>query len=249
MGIVGSDRDYFQKFPIFAVVWIMLSVVLLLISFDFLAIFKFFRETPQFIHWVHYVKNTIASVTIVYFSVQILIYLIKFSPMSKYQKNLSDVQNIFLEEIQKNKGNLLAEFVSFRPWMSDEYYVKINKNYIAFIPLYLVVFYIKDGVLYINEARVKIKEKSYEVAGYHVIPMNIINSISLSQDRILFSTRFGDDSATVYFLEIRTSSGILRIPLYEEEILSRFFNLKEKKEEFINKVMMATKFLFNFNKA
>lgn len=246
----SADRNYFQKFPIASVIWVMIGILLFSFSFDFLDMIKFFKENPEFIHWINYIKTTIATIIISYFSIHILNYFIKFSSMKEYTRHLSDIHGIFLEELRKN-GELLADFFSFRPWMSDEYYVKISKEHFAFTPLYLVGFYTKGDFLYISEAKARIKSKSYEMTGYHVIPIKSIDSISLTQDRLLFSTVQGDDSATIYFFEIRTHSGAVRIPIFEVEILSRYANerqIEEMKKEFLSKIVILTKLLSNSSK-
>ncbi|MFN6992090.1 MAG: hypothetical protein ACK4MM_05155, partial [Fervidobacterium sp.] len=250
MILSSGDRKYFQKFPIASAIWVMIGVILFSISFDFLNILKFFRENPEFIHWINYIKTTIATIIIGYFSIYLLNYFIKFSSMKEYTRHLSDIHGIFLEELRKN-GELLADFFSFRPWMSDEYYVKIDKGYFAFTPLYLIGFYTKGNFLYISEAKARIKSKSYEITGYHVIPIKSIDSISLIQDRLLFSTVQGDDSATVYFFEVRTHSGTVKIPVFEVEILSRYANesqIEEMKKEFLSKIVILTRLLSNSSK-
>ncbi|MFN3691985.1 MAG: hypothetical protein ACK4R7_03740 [Fervidobacterium sp.] len=246
----SADRNYFQKFPIASVIWVIIGIALFSISFDFLSILKFFRENPEFIHWINYIKTTIGTIIIGYSSIYLLNYFIKFSSKKEYTSHLADIHGIFLEELRKN-GDLLADFFSFRPWMSDEYYVKIDKNYFAYTPLYLIGLYTKNDFLYISEAKAKVKSKSYEMTGYHVIPIKSIDSISLTQDRILFSTVQGDDSATVYFFEIRTHSGTVRIPIFEVEILSRHANesqIESMKKEFLSKIIMLTKLLTNSSK-
>lgn len=236
-----SDRDFFQRFPTSSVFGITIGILLLTVSFDFIGQFRILRD---FVFIIEFLKNTIGVIILSYFSFGILLYFIKFSPTSKFETNLSEIRSTFLKTVTKNGHALLGDFISFRPWMEDEFYVKAKKGIPnIFYPTYLVAFTVKDNVLYITEAKVAIQEKTYSISGYHVIPMKLISSSSFFQDRILFSSKFAETSATNYFLEIRTVSSSIKIALFEEEILSKYGNINQMKEEFITKIMMILKVL------
>lgn len=236
-----TDKDFFQRFPVGAVVGVVIGIFLLAFSIDFLEQIKFLRD---FIFVLNFIKNTLGIIILSYYSLAILLYFIRFSPSKKFERNLSEINSTFLENVTKDGATLIGDFISFRPWMEDEFYVKAKKGVPnIFIPAYLVAFTIKDNVLYITEVKAQIQNKTYTIAGYHVIPTKIISCTSLSQERILFSSKLGEASATNYFMEIGTVTGRIKISLFEEEILSRFGYITQMKEEFLSKVMMITKIL------
>jgi len=241
VSLVKSDKDFFQRFPVGAVFGVTIGILLLTVSFEFIGQFRIFRD---FVFIVEFLKNTIGVIVIAYFSFEILLYFIKFSPTKKFEKNLSEIRSTFLENVTKNGTSLIGDFISFRPWMEDEFYVKSKKGIPnIFFPTYLVAFTVKDNILYITEAKAMIQEKSYSISGYHVVPIKLVSSSSFFQDRILFSAKAGEVSATTYFLEIRTVSGSVKIALFEEEILSKYGNINQMKEEFISKIMMIIRML------
>lgn len=236
-----TDKDFFQRFPIGAIIGIIIGILLLTLSFDFIGHFRILRD---FVFIIEFLKNAIGIIILSYFSFEVLVYFIKFSSAKKFEKNLSEIRSAFLENVTKNGNTLIGDFISFRPWMEDEFYVKSKKGIPnIFFPTYLVAFTIKDKILYITEAKAMIQEKTYSISGYHVIPTKLISSSSFFQDRILFSSKLGETSATNYFIEIRTLSGTIKIPLFEEEILSKYGNVSQMKEEFITKIMMITRVL------
>ncbi|MEN3042026.1 MAG: hypothetical protein ABDH59_01785, partial [Fervidobacterium sp.] len=143
-----TDKDFFLRFPISAIFGTVVGIILLSISIDFLGYIEFLKE---FLFILKFIKNTFGIAVLSYFSFEILIYLLRFSPSKKFESNLSEIRKVFLENATKDGSILIGDFISFRPWMEDEFYVKSKKRIPKiFIPLYLVAFAIKDDVIYIH---------------------------------------------------------------------------------------------------
>ncbi|MCX7654361.1 MAG: hypothetical protein N2Z58_06785 [Fervidobacterium sp.] len=236
-----TDKDFFLRFPVGAIFGTIVGIILLSISIDFLGYIDFLKE---FLFILKFIKNAFGIVVLLYFSFEILIYLLRFSPSKKFESHLSEIRKAFLEDATKDGSILIGDFISFRPWMEDEFYVKSKKGIPKiFIPVYLVAFTIKDDVIYIQEAKAQIQSKTYLLTGYYVVPTKIILSASFSQERILFPTKSGEIGATSYSIQIRTSGGEVKVELFEEEILSKYGNISNLREEFVTKVMMTIRML------
>ncbi|KAF2962202.1 hypothetical protein [Fervidobacterium sp. 2310opik-2] len=236
-----SDKYFFQKFPIGSVITLLVGIFLFLVNLSFVEQIKYLRE---YNYLVHFAKNSIAFVLIVYSIPFILMYFIKFPNKKKFEMNLEEVKKNFLDNIKSKDGKLIADFVSFRPWMNQEFYVKSVKGIPKiFIPIYLVSFTIKNDILYIIEAEVSINSKEYRISGYYLVHLSNIVSANLSQDRIFFSSSMGDAAAKVNFIEIIHSSGTIKIPIFEEELLSNYGNISPLREEYSLKVMTLLKYL------
>ncbi|MGC8955812.1 MAG: hypothetical protein ACP5JS_06970 [Fervidobacterium sp.] len=233
-----SDRDFFKKFPAKDLVLLIFGIILMIINFDFLAQIKYVRD---FYLLIIFVKNTIAALLIIYSFVIIIMYFVKRTSTKTFLSNLEEVRKDFIAYITKNEKTLIADFVSFRPWMAEEFYVKSVRSVPSiFIPLYLVAFALKDNKLYITEAKVDVMNKEFQITGYYTYATTDLISTNLSQDRIMFSSSLGENvGATVEFIEINTNAGITKIPLFEEELLSSFGNVKPLRNEFIQKVSMV----------
>ncbi len=236
-----SDKYFFQKFPIGSVITLLIGTFFLLINLNFVEQIKYLRE---YTYLVVFAKNFIAFVLIVYSIPSILMYFVKFPDKKKFEMNLEEIKKNFLDHIKSKDGKLIADFVTFRPWMSQEFYVKSVRGIPKiFIPIYLVSFTIKNDILYIIEAEAIIHSKEYRISGYYLVLLPNIISANLSQDRIFFSSSVGDVAAKVNFIEIIHSFGTIKIPIFEEELLSNYGNISPLREEYSLKAMTLLKYL------
>jgi len=225
------DKYFFQKFPTLPIVGIIIAIVLLLIDLpsDFIG-----KYTPI----AKVTILVIGNIILIFGVIEIVSYIIKLLSMRDFKNNLEEVKNNAISEIKKTNSVFIADFLSFRPWMSDEYFVK-SKDGVPryFYPMYLVIFSVGDDILFVNEIKINVSQKTWSLAGYHAIPLEAISSVGLVQDRILFTNYNGDNSATVYFIEIATTGGSIRIALFEEEILSSNGEIKTIRDEFMSKIV------------
>ncbi|AFG35885.1 hypothetical protein QQE94_08515 [Fervidobacterium pennivorans subsp. shakshaketiis] len=226
-----TDRDFFRKFPLLYVLVFSIGVILLFFDFSFLSFLQNYMTIVEF------AKIGVSIILIASSIFEIIFYLFSFIPLSKYDRNFEELKTLVVSQIREKGHKILGEFLSFRPWMTDEYFVKSNHGVPKyFYPVYYVVISVANNMLYINEVRFDILHKSYHIVGYSIIPLKTILSAGLVQDKILFSTASGEDSSTAYFLEIRSLGGTVKVPVFEEEITSRFGDIKNIRDETIIKL-------------
>ncbi|ODN31062.1 hypothetical protein A4H02_01970 [Fervidobacterium thailandense] len=209
----------------------------------YVSYFKFLADYAFVFDWL---KTFIGVVFLSLGTLETLLYFIRFTSSKVYNSNLQDVVEQILTEVKRTGSSVLGTFLSFRPWMSGEYYVKTEKGVPRyFFPTYLVVLYTEGGNLVVREYLLHIRNKTYEVVGYHVCPISRIVSVGLTQDRLVFDTGTESVGATVDFFEVRTEGGSFRVPIFEEEILSSYGNIGTLKEEMISKVSLIIKLLLS----
>lgn len=238
----SNDRWFFKGFPFSGVVQASVGIFLIILPLGtYISYFKFLAEYAFVFDWL---KMFIGIVFLSLGALETLLYFIRFTSAKVYNSNLQDVVEQAVNEVKRTGSSVLGTFLSFRPWMVGEYYVKTEKGIPRyFFPTYLVVLYLEQGNLVIREYLLHVKNKSYEVAGYHVCPVSRIVSFGLTQDRIVFDTGTESSSATVDFLEFRTEGGSFRVAIFEEELLSNYGDISVMKEEMISKVSLIIKSL------
>uniref|UniRef100_A0A7C4CDY1 Uncharacterized protein n=1 Tax=Fervidobacterium thailandense TaxID=1008305 RepID=A0A7C4CDY1_9BACT len=238
----SNDRWFFRGFPYSGVVQTLVGIFLIILPLGtYVSYITFLTEYAFVFDWL---KMFIGIVFLSLGALETLFYLVRFTSSRVYNTNLQEVVEQAINEVKRTGSSVLGTFLSFRPWMVGEYYVKTEKGVPRyFFPTYLVVFYLEQGNLVIREYRLHVKNKSYEVTGYHVCPVSSIVSLALTQDRIIFDTNTESASATVDFLELRTEGGNFKIPIFEEEILSSHGDISGLKEEVISKVLLIIKSL------
>jgi len=235
-----SDKNFFTSFPWSSLVLLVIGFVILLIDLSFIASYISILEDYM---WFIDITKAIISIFLIAFGIyDVIIFLFNLAPMSRYDRHFEELKTQIADELRNKNQKIIAEFVSFRPWMSNEYFVRARTGLPKyFFPLYYVVISIQNNILIINEYRLNIYEKSYYISGYNVLPIRSIVSAGIIQDRILFNSNFGDSAATVYFLEFRTIGGNVRIPIFEEEITGRYGELKNMRDEMLLKTMSILK--------
>ncbi|WP_448375369.1 hypothetical protein [Fervidobacterium sp.] len=235
-----TDKNFFTKFPFKSLPVLIVAFALLIIDFSFVG--DYITILSDYL-WLIDVTKTIISVILIASGVyEIIIFLFNFVPMSRYDKHFEELKTQIITEIKSKNQNILAEFISFRPWMVDESFVKAKKGLPKyFYPIYYVVLSMSNNILNIREYRLNIYEKTYHIAGYNVVPINTIISAGIVQDRVLFTSLSGEGASTVYFLELRTIGGNIKIPVLEEEISGRHGNVKELRDEMLLKVATTIK--------
>ncbi len=233
-----TDKNFFKKFPILYVLVFTIGLILLFLDLSFLSFLQ------NYMTIVDFAKMGVGIILIASGIFEIIVYLFSFVPLSRYDRNFEELKALVVSQIRERGQAILGEFLSFRPWMTDEYFVK-SKHGVPkyFYPVYYVVISIANNVLYINEVRFDILHKSYHIAGYSIIPLKTILSAGLVQDRILFSTASGEDSSTAYFLEIRTLGGTVKVPVFEEEVTNKFGDINNVRDETINKLTVIVQAL------
>ncbi|WP_448378328.1 hypothetical protein [Fervidobacterium sp.] len=226
-----TDKNFFRKFPLLYVLVFSIGVILLFFDFSFLSFLQNYMTILDF------AKIGVSIILIASSIFEIIVYLFSFVPLSRYDRNFEELKALVVSQIRERGQTILGEFLSFRPWMTDEYFVK-SKHGVPkyFYPVYYVIISIANNVLYINEVRFDIFNRAYHTVGYNVIPLKSILSAGFMQDRILFSTLSGEDSSTAYFLEIRTLSGVVKVPIFEEEVTNKFGNINNIRDENITKL-------------
>ena len=227
--ILKSDKYFFQKLPISSIVGVLISLALIFIHLPN-------RIFGDYTSLIELIKFAVGNIILALSGIGIFLYILRFLSSKDFDKNLDEVKNAALNEAKRNNAVVIADFISFRPWMSDEYYVKTKSGLLKyFYPMYHVIFSVIDDVLIINELKINVSQKIWDVVGYHFVPINHIESISLTQDRIFFTNYNGDNAATVDFIEIRTKEGSIKIALFEEELLSKSGDIKPLRDEFLSK--------------
>ncbi|MEJ5257271.1 MAG: hypothetical protein WHS64_03390 [Fervidobacterium sp.] len=234
-----SDKSFFLKFPVKYLILMILGIIFLFMDFSNIQLFSRYSMIVEF------AKMGISIVFIITGLFEMMVYLFSFAPISKYDENIEKLKAQIVEDTKKRGETILGEFISFRPWMDDEYYVKA-KNGIPkyFYPIYYVILSIKDNMLNISEYRLNVYKMTHHSVGYQVIPSKSIISQGFTQDRVLFSSVFGESASTTYFLEIRTLGGTLRIPILEEEISESFGDMSSVRNDFFNKIGIYLKAFF-----
>ncbi len=228
--ILKSDKYFFQKFPISSIVGALISLALIFIHLPN-------RVFGDYTSLIELIKFFVGNIILTLSGIGIFLYILRFLSNKDFDKNLDEIKNNALNQAKRNNAVVIADFISFRPWMSNEYYVKSKKGFLKyFYPMYNVIFSVIDDGLIINELKISVSQKTWDVVGYHFVPINRIESISLTQDRILFTSYNGDNSATVDFIEIRTNEGSIKIALFEEELLSKSGDIKPLRDEFLSKL-------------
>ncbi len=233
-----TDKNFFKKFPVLYVLVFAIGLILLFLDFSFLSFLS------DYMTIVDFTKMGISIILIASSIFEIIVYLFSFVPLSRYDRNFEELKALVINQIREKGQTILGEFLSFRPWMTDEYFVK-SKHGVPkyFYPVYYVIISIANNVLYINEVRFDIFHRAYHTVGYNVIPLKSILSAGFMQDRILFSTLSGEDSSTAYFLEIRTLSGVVKVPIFEEEVTNKFGDINNIRDETINKLTIIVQTL------
>jgi len=235
-----TDKNFFTKFPFKSLPVLIIAFALLIIDFSFVG--DYIAILNDFLWLIDITKTIISAILIASGVYEIIIFLFNFVPLSRYDKHFEELKTQIITEIKSKNQNILGEFLSFRPWMVDESFVKAKEGFPKyFYPLYYVVLSMSNNKLNITEYRLNIYEKTYHVVGYNVVPINTIISAGIVQDRILFTSLSGEGAATVYFLELRTTGGNIKIPLLEDEITGRHGNIKELRDEMLLKVVTTIK--------
>ncbi|MGQ9856419.1 MAG: hypothetical protein ACUVQF_06750 [Fervidobacterium sp.] len=226
-----SDKSFFLKFPTKYLVLMIIGVILLFIDFSNIELFSKYSMIVDF------ANIGISIVFIITGLFEIFIYLISFAPASRYDENIEKLRIQITDEIKKRGEIIMGDFLSFRPWTTDEYYVKAKSGIPRyFYPVYYVILSTKDNILLVNEYKLNVYNATYHLVGYQLIPTKSIVSQGITQDRILFSSVLGESASTNYFLEIRTVGGTLRIPVLEEEISESAGDISSIRSEFLNKI-------------
>ncbi|AMW33362.1 hypothetical protein SAMN04488510_101123 [Fervidobacterium changbaicum] len=233
-----TDKSFFKKFPIGYALTLAVGVALLYLDFSFVSILK------DYMTIVDFTRIGLSIILIASGIFEIIAYLFSFVPTSRYDKNIEELKTIVVNQIREKGHSVLGEFLSFRPWMESEYYAKSRRGVTKyFYPVYYVVLSTANNVLYVTEVRLNILNKSFHMVGYNILPLKSIISAGVVQDRILFSTLSGEDAATTYFLEVRTIGGVVRIPVFEEEISSKFGDIRDIRDDVFRKLTLTVQLL------
>jgi len=225
-----SDKYFFQKLPISSIVGVLISLALIFIHLPS-------RIFGDYTSLIELIKFAVGNIILALSGIEIFLYVLRFFSNKDFDKNLDEIKNNALNEAKRNNAVVIADFMSFRPWMSDEYYVKSKGGFLKyFYPMYYVIFSVIDDGLIINELKINVSQKIWDAVGYHFVPVNHIESVSLTQDRIFFTNYNGDNCATADFIELRTIGGSIKIALFEEELLSKNGDIKPLRDEFISKI-------------
>ena len=108
---------------------------------------------------IELIKFIVGNLILVLSGIEIFLYVVRFLSTKDFEKNFNEIKTSALNEAKKNNAVVVADFVSFRPWMSDEYYLKSKNGFLKhFYPMYYVIFSIIDDVLFVNELKINVSQ-------------------------------------------------------------------------------------------
>ncbi len=263
-----QDLQYFLVFPFNSIVYILNGVILYLISvstlFSYLTNPRNFEDVFKSVKALETFKTTMfvlelvikysliaaGTILVIIGVLKILFFFVRRKSSEEYAKNYSEILQNYQKRIQEQTGTSnISLFDSFRPWMYDEYCVKkVYGDVKMFFPRYLVAFAInkQQNSLNIVEAEINVSSKTWKLIGNWELKLNSLVGVGFTCERITFYNVKEENNlefAKVHFLELHSYGSLIKIPLFESELLSKYENIDKLEKEFIDKARILLQML------